>query len=157
MPDTLRQQLVDAVIARMQGITIAQGYQTDLGLDVRDWDVRIQATEDDAADLADDAPCLIVADLDSEPDPRDLDEGATLATVTIQLRIIGTKQPASWYRSAIGDVQQAVKSDRTWGELAITTRPGRDGFIIPQEAFSIAGAAVEIQVDYITQTFNPFE
>lgn len=157
MPETKREKLVAACIARMQGITQANGYQTDLGLDVRDWDVRVQATNDDAADIDDDAPCLIVADLDETPDPRDLDEEQTRASLTMQIRIIAKGQTANFYRQAIADVKQAIGIDRDWNELAITTKPGRDGFLIPQEAFSIAGAAVEFTVEFITATFNPYE
>ncbi len=149
MADTIRQKLVSAAITRMQTILVTNGYQTDVGARVFDWPSNLEASE---------FPCLGVFDLEAQTTK---DGNAALRTpheMALQLRIyVSSGTPATELRKMIGDVQSAVGQDARWGGLAFNTAPKRDGFVIPKEAFEIAGAAVEVTIQFMTDTFNPYE
>lgn len=154
MTDTLRQQIVDAIIARLQTINTANGYATDIGERVEDWPRRFEEAE--LAELTSGA-ALGVCDLTAESDRAEREARLTLHQLPVQIRIFATTDtPARTLRAMLGDVIQCVGQDDTWGGLALDSRPVRDGFIIPSEAMEIAGAAVEIEVSYQTATHNPF-
>lgn len=153
MPDTRRQQIVDAVILRLRDITTANGYATNAGVTVEDWPRRYDDAE---------CPALGVYDVAEESDKGERDSESENRTLTVQVRIfVASNTPARELRQIIGDVQKAVGVDQFWpdtgGEaLALGTWPRRAGMIVPSEAMELAGAAVEFDVEYITSTFNPF-
>ena len=147
--DTRRQEIIDAIILRMQEIKLVNGFQTDLGQRVEDWPRRF----DD-----DELPALAVCDLTEESERSDAETDIAAHRLPVQVRIfLRGENPARAFRQAIGDVQQAIKRDLTWHELATATYPRRSGFIITSEAMEIAGAVVEFDVEYVTSTFNPFK
>jgi hypothetical protein len=149
MPDTKRQQLVSAIIARMVTIRISNGYETDLGLLVEDWPRRYQADE---------LPALSVCDLTSEDEQDDPEAAHTIHRMPVQLRIhVKDGTPAALLRKMMADVEKAISVDRLWGYLALSTKPKRSGLIVPNDNNEVAGAAVEVEVAYITQTFNAYQ
>ena len=153
MPETRRQQLVDAIITRLEDISVANGYETNAGARVEDWPRRFDDAE---------CPALGVYDLSEASDKSDRESGFQERTLTIQVRIfVASNTPASDLRAIIGDVERAVGVDQYWpdvsGEpLAMGTWPRRAGMVVPNEAMELAGAAVEFDVQYSTATFNPF-
>jgi hypothetical protein len=148
MPDTRRQEIVDAIIARMQLISTANGYATNAGARVEDWPRRFDDSE---------CPALGVCDVSEDSDKGDRESEIETRTLTVQVRIfVATNTPARTLRQIIGDVQKAVGVDQYWGELSTGTWPRRAGMIVPSEAMELAGAAVEFDVVYDTSTFNPF-
>ena len=155
MADTLRQRIVDAVIARLEGISTDDDYETDAGERVEDWPRRFDETE-----LAETASGVIlgVCDLTEETDRDDPEAQQTIQHLPLQVRIFASSEtPARTLRKVIGDVITAIRSDLTWGGLAMDTKPVRNGFIIPGEGLEIAGACVEVEITYITETFNPYQ
>ena len=147
MADTLRQKLVDKVVARMQTIRTANGYETNLGDNVEEWLTHRQGDEGTA---------LGVCDLNNDPELGDKQAGRQTNTLKIQLRIFGAQSPAE-LRRMIGDCMKAVKKDLRWSGLALWTLPGQDGFIIPNDSFEVAGAAVEFAIEYLSNTFDAYE
>lgn len=146
MADTVRQLVVDAVVARMQNILVANGYETDCGALVEDWPRRFDASE---------LPALAVCDLSDESEIDHREAGQETHTLTIQVRVmVAEATPAEFLRKAIGDVQKAIKTDLFWGELSTGTYPKRTGMIVPSEAMELAGAAIEFDVAYVTEPFN---
>lgn len=153
MADSLRQKIIDAIIVRMSSILTTNGYVTNIGANVYDW--RTQFHEDEL-------PAVSVCDLTAEtvtPDgvsnPRRV---AHLLTVQIRVYAVRDETPAN-IRSMIADVITAIGQDDRWHSggvgLAMTTRPVRDGFLIPQDSFEIIGGFVEVEVSYLTEKWNP--
>jgi hypothetical protein len=149
MPDTKRQKIVSAVVARLQEIRVEAGYQTDVGARVEDW-----RTNWDESEL----PAISVCDLPEQSEKGEKDAKKTTHDLPVHVRIfVRTNTPAAELRKMIGDVQQAVKKDLRWGKLALDTMPKQSGFVIPEDSFVIAGGAVEFIVQYMTDTFDPFQ
>jgi hypothetical protein len=147
--DTKRQRIVDKVVERMREIRVANGYQTDVGERVEDWQTQWNEDELDA---------LSVCDLPEESTKGNKDAKRTTHRLPVHVRIFISKhtRPAE-LRKMIGDVVQAVKKDLRWDGLALDTEPKQDGFVIPDDAFVVAGGAVEFVIEYMTDTFDPFK
>lgn len=143
-----RQQVIDAVIARMQLIKVANGYQTDLGENVGDFKTHYDE---------DDLPGLSVCDTISL---HELANGAPTATsqidtMSVQLRaFVSDDTPAAELRLMIADIWKAIKVDPRWGNLAMQTIPKRSGIVLADEAFQIGGAAVEIEIHIFNTNFG---
>lgn len=135
-----RQQIVDKVVARMQAISVANGYQTDLGASVYDFE-----TNFDDADL----PALSVCDLIAAHELANAQPTAAnqIDTLSLQLRVFckADTRPA-FLRTAIADIWRAIKVDPRWDGAALYTIPKRSGIVLNDEAFQIGGAAVEIEI-----------
>ncbi|HEY0545316.1 MAG TPA: hypothetical protein VGC91_08080 [Pyrinomonadaceae bacterium] len=147
MADTLRQKLVDKVVARMRTILISNGYQTDLGGKVEEW--LTHCDEGEGAQLG-------VCDLNNDPELSEKYALDQTNKLKIQLRVMGAQNPAE-LRKMIGDCQTAVKKDPRWDGMALQTIPGQDGFMIPSESFQVAGAAIEFTIEYLSNTFDAYE
>lgn len=148
MTDTKRQRIFDAVVARMETILTANGYQTDIGANVSEWESRFDEEE---------LPALSVCDLPDEVSKDSIHSRGSKHRLLMQVRIFTSKgTKAADLRRMIGDVVRAVGQDLTWGGLAIDTEPGSEGFVVPKEALEIAGGAVEFTVVFATATFDPF-
>lgn len=152
MADSKRQKIVDAIVARMETITTANGYTTNIGANVHDWRVNFQDDELPAVSV-----CDLIADaaqVSGRADPRE-----TVHLMSVQIRIYAAKgdDPAN-IRNMLKDVMRAIRQDDRWTVsnvgLAMLTRPVRDGFIIPEDSFEVVGGTVEIEVQFITQKFN---
>lgn len=145
-PLTIRQKFVDAAIARMQLILVANGYQTDLGQNVADWRTNWEQEE---------LPGVGVFDLTNEAEKDHFGAKRQTNKLRMQFRIFGAKDPAE-FRVMIADVIKAIKVDPRWGGLAVESHPGNDGFILPNESFEVAGAAIEIMIEFLSNTFDPY-
>lgn len=149
---TLRQELVERVVARMQSIRTANGYQTDAGAHVEQWPAGYGEEELRAA------PRLGVCDLPNDATKESMHAESQENRLRVQVRIFTSGAARLDYvRRMIGDVLSAVGADQRWGKLALHTEPGSDGFVVPQESMSVAGAAVEFVIVYRSKLFNPFE
>jgi hypothetical protein len=166
MPDSpipKRQKVVDKLKLRLAAITIANGFQTDIGKnggkEIERWPAQYQEAE------LKEATRLGIFDLvntSTQTDPR---EKAIPNTLPGQVRIFhkrGTTPDDLGIMMA--DVMRAIVRDPetglyepTFGGLAIDTKPTSDGFIIPQETFQIDGAAVGFEVEFYTRPFNAYE
>lgn len=160
---TKRQRIFDEVVARMRGISVAAGFETDAGALIEPWAVRFD--EEELA--AQPAKCaLAVYDLPDDVSKASVHSKGSTHRLRFQVRIFVTKgDRAEHLRAIIGDVVTAVGSDVHWTEtaeggsgkyLAIDTEPGEEGFVVPEEAMEIAGGAVEFTVVYATALFNPY-
>jgi hypothetical protein len=157
---TKRQRIVDAVVARMQTIRQANGFETDAGALVEPWAVRFD--EEELA--AQPSKCaLAVYDLPDDVSKESKHSKGSTHRLRFQVRAFVTKgDRAEQLRAIIGDIVSAVGSDTHWTEgatgkfLAIDTEPGEEGFVVPQDAMEIAGGAVEFTVVYATALFDPY-
>lgn len=151
MADSKRQRIVDAVVARMQTILIANGYATDIGSTVEDWRVNWQDDE---------LPAISICDLTAEAaNTNEANPRYTLWQMPLQIRVYAKKgTDAANIREMLKDVQRAIRQDDRWLVsgigLAMNTLPLRDGFIIPDDSFEVVGGIVEVEVQFKTNKFD---
>ncbi|HYY95279.1 MAG TPA: hypothetical protein VE713_12240 [Pyrinomonadaceae bacterium] len=165
---TKRQRIVERVVARMQTISIENGFQTDAGQLVKKWAARL----DDKTIEASPAKCqLSVCDLLDEVSKESKQSKGATHRLRVQVRIFKAKGNADDdLRTIIGDVVDAVGRDVAQNEwpailwpdetgkpLAMDTEPSSEGFVIPTEAMEISGGAVEFTIVYATAVFDPYQ
>ncbi|HEX3560365.1 MAG TPA: hypothetical protein VHU19_14250 [Pyrinomonadaceae bacterium] len=150
-PKTIRQKLVDAIVARMNGINGADPYQTT-PLSVEEWATHYQ--EDELTN----GYRLSVCDMTNEPQTQSRHDLNQANRLKVQVRVFTSSATrVTDLRQIIGDVLTAIRTDQFWGGLAQYSEPGQDGFIVPQESAGVAGAAVEFIIVYGSQRFDAFE
>ena len=156
MADSKRQKLVDAIVARMQTILTANGYETDLGTNVADW--RLNWQDDDLGSTGAISVCDLVAEAAPTAGRQNPQETIWLLPVQIRFQFKRTDTIAELVRKGIRDINAAIRTDDRWTVsnvgLAMITRPLREGPIIPEDSFEIVGGVVEFELQYITQKFN---
>jgi hypothetical protein len=151
MADSIRQRIAAALDARLKGILVASGYETNLGRNVFAWRVPdLQEAE---------LPAAIWRDTDCD------DSSATIGTIGFHLHSLkmeidlreadGTSTPAS-IRALIADLQKAIGVDTTWGGLAIRTNPLSSAIVVDQEEKIIGGANVTFTIDFYTRKWDPY-
>lgn len=155
MPETKRQKLIDAVLARMQTIRTANGYETDLGSNVDDWRVNWDSKELPALSVLD--TVAEVAFLNDQPTAA-----RQMCTLPVMLRIYGKSDSrAADLRKMLADVVRAIGTDPYWTSegvrLALWTRVTREGIVNDPESFEIGGAAVEIEIAYLQNSFDTYQ
>lgn len=144
--DSLRQQIMTALAARLATIQIANGYQTDLGLHIFDHKAEPWAEED-----------LPGGNLEDTDVPEQW-IGLELHRLNVQfLGIISGGTPSENLRAIHGDVITAIGVDRTFGGLceetsAVTADPAQ--VKIGENVFT--GALVRFTIEYTTGNMNAY-
>lgn len=153
MPESIRQQILSAVLTRCASILTSGGYQTNIGEKVTEWDTTpIQTRRAQGIDIRD------VADTCDEKLSRHQDRSLNiLATIHWS-----GQNAAENLRKAAADVSRMIGVDRFWEvsgtRLALNTRLTGDGMDIQQGENGITFGAIQIrfEIDYRTASFNPF-
>lgn len=130
-----RQTLVDRILARFALITTANGYLTNVGAKVREW----QTTPLDETELT----TLLVRDTIAsvQPDPN----GSNSSRRTWSQQIIvdavlpETAQNAVEARKTISDINKAVGVDQTWGGLARRSDQVNEKLMLDKTGGRVAG------------------
>jgi hypothetical protein len=157
MAETKRQKIVDEIKRRLAAITIANGYESDLGLGpIDEWPVTY---------LEDELPALGVFDLVNTMVQDYAQQKGLINELPMQVRIFLSREPSpATVRKYLADVQRAVITDPTTnerdaqlGQLAVDMQPQEEGFIVPKESFQIDGAAVGFVVQFLTEPFNAYQ
>jgi len=154
-----RQRIVDALIERMQLIKGVNGYRTDIGEDVHDWEIHFQQEDigKDGAISVCDMPAEAV-NSEGRSNPQE-----TIWKMPVQIRcFFGRDVSPKIVRDAIADINDAIRLDdrlRVDGGpgLVMISRPLREGVVKPQDSFELMGGIVEFEVQYITKKFNSEE
>jgi hypothetical protein len=149
MADTKHQQIVAALLTRMQGILISGAYETNAGLNVQEWPA-VEVSE------ADEMPAIIVRDsavaVTRETNSTDLHT----MVVSFECLAKGSTAPAE-VRKVMGDVIKAIGTDLTYGGLAEDTNLVAHSLgQVSQEDRRLGGGEVQVQIEYITTHMNPF-
>jgi len=153
MADSKRQKIISAVINRMEGISVDDDYETDLGERVRDWEVNFQDEELPVLSV-----CDTVGDINFVND--NLDAPSQVHKLPVLLRVFCKSDTrAADLRKMMADLIRAVGVDPNWTDaddkkLAMWTRVTKAGIIVPAENFEIAGAAVELEIAYLVNRFE---
>lgn len=152
MADSKRQKLVDAIVARMQTILTINGYATNIGQTVADWNVHWQQAE---------LPAISVCDLPANPADSSQDGklDRTIWLMPVQIRIYAVKDAdPSNVREMVKDVQRAIRQDPQFKvstvPLAMQSWPESEGFMIPEDSFEIDGGVLQFMVQFITRKFD---
>ena len=138
-----RQEIVDAIKARLLTIQVANGYDTDLGLHVFEWKVTAFA----------DSELPGVCFRDTEQTVAELTGGFRNVSLTVEF-ILGAASgaaTASIVRKGIGDVVRAIDSDPTWGGLAWDTAIQSDEMFMDHEGKLTGLAKVTAVMKYQIQ------
>ena len=150
MADSRRQDIIEKVIAAMQTINGAGSFVTSIGTNVADW--RLNWQEEDL-------PALSVCDTDESFEPLN-DEISMQSTLSVQIRgflkATDSTLRAIEGRKVIADILTAVKANQKWTNLAQYTQLKQAGFVLADDAFSIAAVAVNIEIIYFAERFSPY-
>lgn len=140
MSDSIRQQILTALDTRLKTITVANGYKTGVGARVFPWlDRELADTEIDA---------LIYRDPANVITPESFDTCTNKLRVEIEVKTKLAANTVLQVRKLIEDVYQAIKTDETWGGLAIDTNPVSDEIDIQQADKIMGSALVVIEIEY---------
>lgn len=148
MPDSIRQRLFDAIAARAAAITVANGYQTDIGLRCTRWNTTaITERELDGVDLRD-------PEETSEPQVNRHQD----RTLVVDFEIHAKKgaSTAVFLRKAIADIEKMIGVDRTFTNLAKRSVPRGNEMIIDKTDKTVGGVQVKFAIEYRTLTLDPY-
>ena len=144
MPDTIRQQIIDAIDARFKGILISGGYGTDLGSNVFAWRrSALEESELDALTYRD----AVEGTIDSAGEIEE-------KNLIINIEIFSTS-PAQ-LRKCLADLEKAVNVDFSWGNLAILTSLKTNEMEVEQKDQVFAASGIAMEVDYLTVRGDPY-
>ncbi len=133
-----RASIIDALVARIQTISVAHGYHTALGAHAFSWLPRvIEPGELPAANVRDmdDSIAIDSAPFDSH-----------MLSVEIDVAANGVAA----IRQAVYDVYKAIGTDPTLGGLAIDTQLQGDSLVLDQNESLVVGATISIAVMFRT-------
>ena len=144
MPDN-RDAIVDAVVARMQGITVANGYLTDAGQHVFRWR---------SADVAPtECPAIDVRDPDRRPLGfyNNVVRDWELAVECSAFASSGADTDGALNRIVEDIIRAVLDGDRTWGGLAIKTTYEKDQKGLDQRDVKVGMVIVRFLIQYRNQ------
>lgn len=141
-----RQQIVNAIKARLAGITTANGYQTDIGLKQTEWNPGPKGADPEADelpghDIRDEVEAAEVTNKNSGTFDRALE-----IVVIAELKEAGPG--AGEARQALEDLIKAVGIDPTWGGLARRTLPVEEDINVDELGQRIGAARLKFKVEY---------
>jgi hypothetical protein len=109
-----RQTLVDRILARFALITVANGYQTNIGAKVKEW----QTTPLDENELTTIMVHDPIAQIRTDPKGENSSKHTWATQIVVDAFLQEAAQNAVEARKAISDINKAVGVDQTWGALA---------------------------------------
>lgn len=155
MPDSKRQKIVDRVIAALQQIKTVNGYETNLGNRVEDFEMNF-----DNKDL----PAISVFDLDAPVEPVNGQTSAAQETHTLNVKaraFLKSGTPAKEARKALAEMVKAVGTNQRWNDgtenLALSTKLTKQSLVVPEESFELAAAEIDLEIRYLTERFNSYQ
>lgn len=149
---SLRQKLVDRMRLRFAGITVAGGYQTNLGQSLHEW--RSERLPADANGL------ILRDEVAQTPLPeKNTGRWKRCLKVAVDLVIAESAEQATEARKALADVVKAIGVDPLWKdadghELADRTIPGDEHIMADREGNWIGGARLEFVIEYFTAPWS---
>lgn len=137
----MRQEIMEALITLLSGITVENGYSTDIGLNVM--------SEFDA--LIDSLPAVNILEEDADVPQNIGPEWQHDLPVKITVVSNGT---ASYMRSCVSDVLKAIKSDKTLGNRCVDIIPGPNSIKEAEEGEHFSEASVSVTLQYLTEEWE---
>ncbi|GAF85152.1 unnamed protein product [marine sediment metagenome] len=148
MPDSVRQQIINAFKTRLGTVLIAGGYETDLGSNVFEWKTaEWQESEMPGVDVRDPSEAGVIRGGDHE----------FALSIELEVKVTGTTSP-SQVRDIIGDIITAIGTDPGFGGLVQGFEPVQNpsmGF--DQKDKTFGSILLNFDLRYLTKAFTPFE
>lgn len=147
MADSIRQQIISALDARLKAILITGGYETDIGENVFDW--RAESLEED------DLPALIYRDVSVESGVDTMASFFHRMVVNI-LVAVQSSTPMTEIRKIIADIDKAIGVDHTYGNLALMTERISDESGVEIDEKKFAGCQIVYAITFRTSGWNDY-
>lgn len=151
MADSRRELIFKAVVTRFAGITVAGGYETNLGNGVKQW--RVTDFKDDELPLLNlrDVECITDQKI-GHHEHRLKIEAIAVSQLDVSDGVLGGRRA----RKMAADLHKAIGVDRKWGGLATDTNPIRDIVLIEQDKVTLASVKFEFEIVYRTGAYDPY-
>lgn len=144
-----RQQIVDALKSAIQGITVANGYHTDIGLHTSIWLAEPNTVYDPSelpvANIRDISDVIVRANIPFDDHEMD---------VNVDLIFSSGQTTDAAVRQGIYDVYRKIGTDPTLGGLAINTMISSDEMILDQSERIVGGATISLSVQFRTSNYQ---
>jgi hypothetical protein len=147
MSDTIRQQIITALDARLKAILKAGGYATDAGKNVYDW--RTETIPEDFL------PALIYRDISCETEITGLEVFTHSLKIMIVIAASGSTSMAE-IRKMLADIDKAIGTDLTWGGLALLTARIGDESLVDTEENKFSGCQTIVMVTFRTRGWDDY-
>jgi len=143
-----RQEIIDAVITRISGITTPTYYSTFTD---KVWEYKTNPFETDQLDgvtVADFSQSLV----EEESSPM----GTHVYDLDLTVLVVSKKgqNTLSWLRKAEVDINKAFKTDLTFGGLAMITRYVGSQITVDEKEKFIGGIEIKYTIRYETEAFQ---
>lgn len=149
MSDTVRQQIVDAVKTRFKTISVANGYQTNIGAKVFVCRA-VPPVESEAA-----VGVMNIWDMEEDSKPALSRVHEHAITFHVYVTKVGTGA-AEWLRNVVADIARAIGTDMYWSELAVRSEPGKNEYELDQENKINGTVRYQFKVIYRTPSWDAF-
>lgn len=140
MAETIREQIIAAIITRFEGILKEGGYKSDLGANIH----HFRNSDFEPAEL----PALNIIDSKNTIGPATTSQFDNVIDIELQIKVASGETTYGDAYAIIEDVYKAIAVDDTWGYLALDTLPVSDEIETKQAGKVISGIAITIQVQY---------
>jgi hypothetical protein len=137
-----RQTLVDRILARFALITTGNGYQTNVGAKVREW----QTTPLDENELSTILVRDPIASVRPDPNGPNSSKHTWAQQIIVDVVLPESGQNAVEARKAIADINKAVGVDQTWGGLARRSEQVNEKVMLDKPGGRVGGAQVIFNV-----------
>lgn len=153
MADSLRQQIMDRVAARLATITVANGYNTAIGSKVHPWKVTPWQETD--------CPGVTYRDYQEDVDHAASSRDYPKLKVGIEAAVEGSSDMGKTARQIVADIMKAVGTDVNWSStggvrLAQMTKNLGNKVQMEQENENILVVTFEIEIDYRLAKWDPY-
>jgi len=140
MADSIREQIITAMITRFQGISKEGGYKSDLGDNIH----HFRGSDFDPTEL----PALNIIDPRNNIGSATTIQFANLIDIELEIKVASGETTYKDAYDIIEDVYKAIAVDDTWGYLALDTLPVSDEIETNHGGKVISGITIKIQVQY---------
>lgn len=149
--ETIRQQIVNKNLTALETILTANGFETEIGLNVSEWRT--------APFSASELPAVVFRDLD-EPQTQSSPRSPRVERqLHCQIEVVTADDtPMAFIRKALADIEKAIgiAASSGWDGLAGNTRPRVSRAIVEQNSNKVGGSTFEYYIDYPTVAFNSY-
>jgi len=139
----MQQQVIDAVKALLENITRDNEYNTDLGLNVKEWYLDGEETDAPYTDVRDNDDVVVESN------------GGFEWTLPLDiLSVAGGETSRVEARKMIGDIYQALGTRPTLNDLVSCIEPVKHRLLSEKGSALVSGVLVTIKVSFATDTWS---
>jgi hypothetical protein len=147
MAKSIRQSIIESVIARLQTITTVNGYETNLGSNVFDW--KVIDVEQSAL------PCVIVKDTTETITTRGGNHNCVLS-IELEAKSFGSDKEV--VRNIIADMIKAIGVDPNFDAKVYGTTPVENETLDFEHHDKLYSTiSMNFEVKYSTLAFQPYQ